>query len=164
MNFARNGLLQETRTWDGRKVGRGAQEDEVTETRNVTETGTLQRLRQDLINVISTIQWKVKRNGTSYLHGSLLLIRNKKVTHVLGLFSYQEQFCDLLMQLCSLTLFHKHLTVTQSYKGETEFFKTIFFLCQNKPTKLCTANLDSTFEYLHISAVFSSLAIEMGIY
>lgn len=107
-------------------MGRGAQEDEVTETRNVTETGTSQPLRQDLINVIFTIQRKDKRNGTSYLHGSLLLIRNKKVTHVLGLFSYQEQFCDLLMQLCSLTLFHKHLTVTQSYKGETEFFITIF--------------------------------------
>lgn len=67
------------------------------------------------------------------------------------------------MQLCSLTLFHKHLTITlKSYKEEIELFSMIFFLFQNKPTKLCTETFDSTFEFLHISAMFRSLAKLMG--
>lgn len=68
MNFAHNSLLPERRKRDGRKVGRGAQEDKVAETRNMTETGTLQpliELRQDLINVTFTIHRKKKENGTN---------------------------------------------------------------------------------------------------
>lgn len=77
------------------------------------------------------------------------LIKSDSVTFNAALFSKKN--------------FYKHLTVTlKSCKEEIELFLMIFFLFQNQPTKLCIATFDSTFDYLHISAMFCSFAKLMG--